>query len=240
MKKLPLLLFAFAPTLIAADIAGSWIFNFVSFGEEVAPARVELKVEGGNLTGNLNEIKIEGTVRDSSLKFTATRPNGSQFGTFEGRVNGNEMTGTARIGDEDRQWIARRVTLPTASPQTRTFEGTAFHRLFSGTIPPALHINPGDTVRTTTVDAGGRDAKGTRRSGGGNPETGPFYVETAAPGDTLVVKFNRIRLNRDSAGSGNRIIPDALGPGYVRNAKYDEKFSSDWKLDREGGYAMLA
>src|SRR5436190_1491235 len=118
MKKLPLLLFAFAPTLIAADIAGSWVFNFVSFGEEVAPARVELKVEGDKLTGNLNEIKIEGTVQDSSLKFTATRPNGSQFGTFEGRVNGNEMTGTVRIGDEDRQWIARRVTLPTASPPT--------------------------------------------------------------------------------------------------------------------------
>ena len=240
MKKLPLLLFAFSPTLIAADIAGSWVFNFVSFGEEVAPARVELKVEGDKLTGNLNEIKIEGTVQDSSLKFTATRPNGSQFGTFEGRVNGNEMTGTVRIGDEDRQWIARRVTLPTASPQTRTFEGTAFHRFFSGTIPPALHINPGDTVRTTTVDAGGRDARNTRRSNGGNPETGPFYVEGAMPGDTLVIKFNRIRLNRDSAVSGDRIASDALNAGYIRDAKYDDKFSSEWKLDRENGFAMLA
>ena len=240
MKKLPLLLFAFSPTLIAADIAGSWVFNFVSFGEEVAPARVELKVEGDKLTGNLNEIKIEGTVQDSSLKFTATRPNGSQFGTFEGHVNGNELTGTARIGDEDRQWVARRVTLPTASPQTRTFKGTAFHRLFSGTIPPALHINPGDTVRTTTVDAGGRDARNTRRSNGGNPETGPFYVEGAMPGDTLVIKFNRIRLNRDSAVSGDRIASDALNAGYIRDAKYDDKFSSEWKLDRENGFALLA
>src|SRR6266545_2366187 len=111
MKKLPLLLFAFVPALMAADIAGSWIFNFVSFGEEVAPARVELTVEGGKLTGNLNEIKIEGTVQDNSWRFTATRPNGSQFGTFEGHVNGNEMSGTARVGDEDRPWIARRVTL---------------------------------------------------------------------------------------------------------------------------------
>ena len=70
-----------ATTLAAADIAGVWRLNIVSFGEEVAPARVELKVEGDKLTGNLNEIKIEGTVQDSSLKFTATRPNGSQFGT---------------------------------------------------------------------------------------------------------------------------------------------------------------
>src|SRR6059036_891934 len=132
MKKLPLLLFAFIPTLIAADIAGSWIFNFVSFGEEIAPARLELKVDGDKLTGNLNEIKIEGTVQNGSLKFTGTKPNGSPFGTFEGRVNGNELAGTVRMGDEDYQWIARRVSLPTAAPQTRTFEGTTFHRLFSG------------------------------------------------------------------------------------------------------------
>ena len=60
------------------------------------------------------------------------------------------------------------------------------------------------------------------------------------PGDTLVVTFNRIRLNRDSAGSGDQIVPDALGPGYYRNAKYDEHFSSEWKLDREAGFAALA
>src|SRR5437667_9366664 len=119
MKKLPLLLFAFAPTLIAADIAGSWVFNFVSFGEEVAAARLELKVEAGKLTGNLNEIKIEGTVQDDSLRFTATRPNGSQFGTFEGRLNGNELTGTARVGDEDLTLIARLDTIPTAASQYR-------------------------------------------------------------------------------------------------------------------------
>src|SRR5579871_872682 len=127
-----------------------------------------------------------------------------------------------------------------ATPQTRTFEATQFHRFFSGTIAPALRINPGDTVRTTTVDAGGRDATNTRRSNGGNPETGPFYVEGAMPGDTLVVKFNRIRLNRDSAESGDRIVGSALNPGYIEDAKYDDKFESGWKLDRENGTAMLA
>jgi acetamidase/formamidase len=90
------------------------------------------------------------------------------------------------------------------------------------------------------VDAGGRDAKGVRRSMGGNPETGPFYVEGAMPGDTLSVKFNRIRLNRDSAGSGNSIVPSALTPGYLKNAKLDDKFNSEWKLDRESGFGMLA
>jgi acetamidase/formamidase len=35
-------------------------------------------------------------------------------------------------------------------------------------------------------------------------------------------------------------VADALTPGYNRNAKYDDKFDSSWKLDREGGFAMLA
>jgi acetamidase/formamidase len=112
--------------------------------------------------------------------------------------------------------------------------------VFSGAIPPALHINPGDTIKTTTVDAGGTDAKGVRRSMGGNPETGPFFVEGAMPGDTLTIKFLRIRLNRDSAGSGDRIVPSAVQPGYFRNAKFDDKFDSEWKLDRDAGTAMLA
>ncbi|MBZ5623604.1 MAG: acetamidase/formamidase family protein [Acidobacteriia bacterium] len=241
MQKLPFLLLGLAATLAAADVGGSWRFYFISFGEETAPARLEIKVSGEKLSGNLNEVKIEGTVQNGVVQFTGKRPNGKEFGKLEGRLSGEELTGTAHIGGEDRKWIARRVPASAgAAPQTRTFEPTQFHRYFSGTIPPALHINPGDTVRTTTVDAGGGDAKGTRRSNGGNPETGPFYVEGAMPGDTLVVKLNRIRLNRDSAFSGGQIIPYALDPGYLHDAKYDDKFDSEWKLDREGGLARLA
>ena len=141
------------------------------------------------------------------MSLVATRPNGDVFGKLEGRVQGDEITGTVKQGEEEFAWEARRAKTDVAPPQTRTFEPTTFHRLFSGGITPAMRINPGDTIRTTTVDAGGRDAKGVRRSLGGNPETGPFYVEGAMPGDTLSVKFTRIRLNLDSAGSGDRIVP---------------------------------
>ncbi len=240
MKKLPLLLFALVYTLAAADIDGPWRIVLRSFGEDTGSAKLDLKVQGDRLSGTLNELKIEGTFNNGDLKFTATRPNGQTFGTFEGRANGSELSGTARRGDDEMKWVASRAPVITATPQTRTFEPTQFHRFFSGTIPPALHINPGDTIRTTTVDAGGRDASGKRRSNGGNPETGPFYVEGATPGDTLVIKFNRISLNRDSAGSGDRIVDSALNSGYVREAKFDDKFDSEWKLDRENGFAMLA
>ena len=237
------LLVSLAATLTAASVDGTWRFNRVSFGEEVAPAQIELKTDGEKLTGKLNELTVEGTVHDGVLNFTLKRPNGDVFGTFEGRLEGPDLKGTAtRPGETDPyHWIARPAPAPsTAAPQTRDFTPTVFHRFFYGGIEPALHINPGDTVRTSTVDSGGRDGAGKRRSNGGNPETGPFYVEGASPGDTLVVKFNRIRLNRDSAGSGNRIVGSALNPGYLQNAKYDDKFNSDWKLDREAGYAMLA
>ena len=73
--------------------------------------------------------------------------------------------------------------------------------------PPALRICPGDSVHTTTVDAGGTDENGvTRVLGGGNPDTGPFYVETAMPGDVNVVRLNRLRLNRDWAISDDGIV----------------------------------
>ena len=65
-------------------------------------------------------------------------------------------------------------------------------------------------------------------------------AEGAGPGDTIAVTFNRIRLNRDSAQSGDRIVPDALNAGYLINSKYDNKFDAEWKLDRTQGFAMLA
>jgi acetamidase/formamidase len=223
-----------------ADLTGTWIFHTIRFGEEANAARVELKTEGTKLTGTLNELKLEGEVNGDQVHIKLVRPNNSEWGVLEGRLRGAELSGTAKQGNDSFEWVARRGPSGNTPPRTHAFEPTKFHNHFSGTIAPALHINPGDTVKTWTVDAGGTDPKGVRRSPGGNPETGPFYVEGAMPGDTLAIKFNRIRLNRDSAGSGNRIVPTAVGPGYFRNAKFDDKFDSEWKLDREGGFATPA
>jgi acetamidase/formamidase len=236
----PMLIALLPLCAFSADLTGNWNFHLVRFGEEFGAARVELKSEGSKVTGTLNELKLEGSSDGDQVHITLTRPNGSEWGKLEGRIEGDRMSGTVKQGNDELAWNARRAVGTDAAPRTHTFEPTVFHRQFSGAISPALHINPGDTVKTTTVDAGGRDSQGARRSMGGNPETGPFYVEGAMPGDTLAVKFTRIRLNRDSAGSGDRLVPSAVQAGYVRNSKYDDKFDSEWKLDREAGVAMPA
>jgi acetamidase/formamidase len=89
------------------------------------------------------------------------------------------------------------------------------------------------------VDAGGVDRAGTRRSAGGNPQTGPFYVEGAMPGDTLVVRLNRVRLNRSWAQSGSRVVGRALEPGALGSLKWDDNFASRWTLDTARGVATL-
>jgi acetamidase/formamidase len=120
----------------------------------------------------------------------------------------------------DLKWEATREPAKTsATATTHNFEPTQFHHSFSDAIEPPLHINPGDTVKTWSVDAGGTDPQGLRRTSGGNPLTGPLYVEGAIPGDTLVEHFNRIRLNRDSAISSPLIVNGTLNPGYYTESR---------------------
>ena len=77
-----------------------------------------------------------------------------------------------------------------------------------GALPPVMHVKPGDTVETSTVDAEGKaiEAAGLKPMGP-NPLTGPFYIDGAAPGDTLVVRFLHMEVNgRKGWGSA--------GPGF--------------------------
>ena len=234
------LLLTAANTVSAADVNGEWQLT-VNILNDFTYARISLKADGQKLSGNLNEIALGGTVTGDEVAFTATRPNGQEFGKFRGRANGDALKGTASWPgiSGDVNWSAARAPRPPAKPVVHDFEPTAFHRVFSDAIPPVLHIFPGDTVKTWTVDAGGVDSKGVRRSQGGNPETGPFFVEGAWPGDTLVIKLERVRLNRDSAISSGTIANSALSPAYVQRTRYQENFESDWVLDREQGLGRL-
>ena len=136
-------------------------------------------------------------------------------------------------------WFATPLPVRAGPPRAITFEPQVFHRQFSGAIAPALHIFPGDTVKTKTIDATGADWNGTKRSPGGNPETGPFYIEGALPGDVVAIHLHRVRLNRDYAVAGSSIVGSAISPGLARDLADVPNFNSRWKLDRARGVAML-
>jgi len=110
------------------------------------------------------------------------------------------------------------------------FVPTVFYRQFSALNKPVLTVSPGDTIHTTTVDAGGTDEKSVVRVVGGNPETGPFYVTTAMPGDTLAVHIVHLKLNRDWAISDDAIVPRGLDSNLAVKMKDGGK-PVRWRLD---------
>src|SRR3954467_1740490 len=90
-----------------------------------------------------------------------------------------------------------------ASAETHRFAPTIFYNTYSFAHPPALRIKPGDRVVTKTIDAGGVDWDGKTVGTGPNPQTGPFYVEGAEPGDMLVVTIEKLETNRAMAYSSS-------------------------------------
>ena len=222
-----------------ADLAGEWVLAFDLYGE-TNHQRMTVETTGDRITVAAWGLKLEGGIRDGKLELKRSGKDGPPV-SMSGTVERDGMVGDFSIEDLKGKWKATRIPIrPPSAPREHVFEPKEFHRVFSGAIPPVLHIHPGDTVKTWSVDAGGVDAQGVRRSLGGNPQTGPFYIEGSLPGDTLVVKLKRIRLNRDTAFSTGSLAASAITPGYVRNRKPVENFDSNWVLDREKGVARLA
>ena len=59
------------------------------------------------------------------------------------------------------------------------------------------------------------------------------------PGDTLVVRLNRLRTNRDWAVSGSSVMGNALEPFHLRNLKWTQNFNSRWRIDVAANVARL-
>ena len=107
-------------------------------------------------------------------------------------------------------------TIPsTTFAQSKPIVAETYYNTFSRAHPPLARIRPGETVATKTIDASGRDESGTVRARPSNPLTGPFYVEGAEPGDALVVRFSRIRMNRNWGWSAYRLGLYSLTPEMV-------------------------
>jgi amidase len=120
---------------------------------------------------------------------------------------------------------------------THDFAPTHFHPTI-GSHEPVLHVAGGDTVRTWCVDALGCDSTGDRIARGSNPQTGPFFVDGAEPGDTLAVRLDGIRPNRPRGVTGEVVAPNVVDPWFV--PELPSRGDGDWwTLDLERRTARL-
>jgi len=127
----------------------------------------------------------------------------------------------------------------TGFAETHRFQPTEFYNTFSGAHAPVLRIKPGDHVVTSTIDARGVDSAGVQRGQGPNPETGPFYIEGAEPGDTLVIHLLRLETNRATGFSASLLAPYTADPGFLRLEALREPKTATWQIDKQKGVAYL-
>jgi len=227
-----------------AGITGKWNVKADFYGTPLY-FQLELKDEAGKLTGKFGGDKLEGSLTGNSIHFVAKDDGGGKE-ECTATLKDGVISGTfTQAGAEDPEHPSTHTFTASlapprkaGAPQRHEFTPTTFYRQFSSLNKPVLTVSPGDTVHTTTVDAGGTDEKGVTRVLGGNPETGPFFVETAEPGDTLIVHLVKLKLNRDWAGSDDDLVPRAVDTEWAVKMK-DAGKGVRWHLDTARGVATL-
>jgi len=128
------------------------------------------------------------------------------------------------------------------------FKPTKYFFTYDAKHEPVLKLKPGDILVTTTLDAFGNKISSKDQLASEvvhlpkvNHQTGPFYVEGAEPGDTLVLHLLKVRPNRDYAVSTHLPNFGALtGETYTAmlNKPLPEK-TYIWKLDLDRNVGML-
>jgi len=228
----------------AAGITGKWRVTADYYGTPLY-FQLELKDEAGKLTGKFGGDKLEGSLTGNSIHFVAKDEGGGKE-ECTATLKDGVISGTfTQAGAEDPEHPSTHTFTANLAPPRKAgaplrhdFTPTTFYRQFSSLNKPVLTVSPGDAVHTTTVDAGGTDEKGVTRVLGGNPETGPFFVETAEPGDTLIVHLVKLKLNRDWAGSDDDLVPRAVDTEWAVKMK-DAGKGVRWHLDTARGVATL-
>jgi amidase len=229
-------------TTLPAQAKESWIVRTDLWGN---PAFSTLTVERtrDQLIGDLDGDQVRGRIEDEVITFRATDAQG-RFSLFSGSLKGDRIVGSADYPDTNdakaraqHQFTAWRVPDRPAGPaRTYAFRPIDYSNTWNADRKPVLIVWPKDSVRTTTIDSGGVDEVGITRALFGNPQTGPFFIAGATPGDTLVVRIKRLKLNRDYADSLDTIVSRALGSALVSDAAVLGK-PVRWNLDRVNGRA---
>jgi len=247
----------FPGTSAAKDVSGDWAGQLTGPFDSQYTAQynhVILKADGVKLSGTWGSYKLAGTLAGAKVDLSLTDTSGKPAGTLTGAFADDSFSGTGnvvparRVGSSTAAaqppnavtWKLTRAAAPPARPKTWSYEPTVFYGTYSAAEPPVLHIFPGDTVNTRTIDTAGRDANAVRHGTGGDANTGPFYVEGSLPGDTLAVKIVKLRTNKPTARQGSRFNQYAVTQAWSLGAKYDPNFNGEWKLDPDKNIAVLS
>jgi len=238
---------SFATTTVRAaepTWSGSWDVT-AAFGADSSSARMTLKPEGDKIEGSsgpLDEngyypLTLRGRQAGQNIELTAVFRD-APVGALSLSFRGLEFSGSGVLYGVPVTVAGRRPPQAVRAPRSHDFKPSTYHLYYSARNPPALRIAPGDKVRTTTLDNEGQDQKLEWRGMPGNTLTGPFHIEGAMPGDTLIVHIDRVDLSRDSAKMESRTLSQqSVQGGYLQTpATGWDRF---WLLDRAKGVARL-
>ena len=237
----PLFAQADRPSSTAEPVTGRWVVTADVHGTPIY-VPMDLAQRGEKISGTYDGQKLEGSFKGGALHFEAKDDMGGQIvdGTLvDGALSGKVVDYDNANKEHPDQYTFTATPVRDRGPvvpRRHEFVPSAFYREFSALNEPVLTVSSGDTIHTSTIDAGGADETGQRRIAGGNPQTGPFYVESAMPGDTLSVHLIRLRLNRDYAVSDDAIVPRGLNSALAAKMQHGGK-TVRWHLDLAQGLA---
>jgi hypothetical protein len=111
-----LLVAALSFLLAAVDVTGDWDFTTKFPNRPERTVTITFAQTGENLTVKMPgrqgaEVTGTGTVKGSDIewKITRTRPDGQEFTTtYKGKVEGDKMTGTVEMMNNQVEWTAVR------------------------------------------------------------------------------------------------------------------------------------
>jgi len=144
--------------------------------------------------------------------------------------------------------LALGLAAPALAAEVEYDPGDTVYFTYCHSHPVAARVNPGDSVKTSTRDASNDVFSTTDDTvmakldlSAVNPQTGPFYIEGAEPGDTLVVHIDDISLNRDFGWGASIPYFGALAPEYktamITDPAPDKLFI--WRLDADRNVGVL-
>jgi acetamidase/formamidase len=120
--------------------------------------------------------------------------------------------------------------------ETHQFVPQTFVTTFSASHAPVLRLKSGDRVQTATADVSAAGT-GQTSTAGLPPQTGPFFVEGAEPGDLLVVTIERLEPRLTVGHSRSNISPNAVPQAALSRRPDTNRYA--WSIDKARGVVRL-